>query len=149
MKQADLSRTIDVLEHMIALAREAAGMPQRKVAPGPTVTLDGDPQPTEAKPRTAAEQADDAFTLLQSTDVLAGVFRRQWNDKQLLAIVEELIKGGSNVLALAKIMHRIRPFVLTYFEEYVDGQKYKLRSKPEAQAPSLEEIVPAASLVEA
>jgi hypothetical protein len=90
--------------------------------------------------------ADQAFTLLQQPEILAGVFRREWEPNLALAIVENLIRASGekskNPLALARMYHRMKPTVLTWFEEYAEDGKFKLRKKDQPEAPTLEQLAP-------
>ena len=65
----------------------------------------------------------------------------------MLAIVDNLIKGtgekSKNPLGLAKAYHRMKVFVLTHFEEYLDDGKFKLRKKEQPEPPTLEQLAPA------
>jgi|GEM_PF-4342177 len=114
--------------------------------------------PVSASPKTATsvssaqspvssrELADQAFKLLQQPEILAGVFRRDWEPDLVLAIVENLIRASGenskNTLALAKAYHRMKPVVLTHFEEYVADDKFKLRKKDTPSVPTLEQLAP-------
>jgi hypothetical protein len=88
--------------------------------------------------------ADQAFKLLQQPEILAGVFRREWEPDLILAIVENLIRASGeksrNPLALAKAYHRMKPVVLTNFEEYAADGKFKLRKKDQPEPPTLEQL---------
>ena len=90
--------------------------------------------------------ADQAFKLLQQPEILAGVFRREWEPDLVLAIVENLIRASGenskNPLALAKAYHRMKAVVLTSFEEYVADGKFKLRKKEQPSVPTLEQLAP-------
>jgi hypothetical protein len=91
--------------------------------------------------------ADQAFKLLQQPEILAGVFRREWQPDLVLAIVENLIKGAgensSNHLALAKAYHKLKPVVLTFFDETIADGKFKLLKKEHPEQPTLEQLAPA------
>ena len=110
------------------------------------------PSPGASSP-SAKDLADQAFKLLQQPEILAGVFRREWEPDLVLAIVDNLIRASGekskNPLALAKAYHRMAPVVLTFFEAYVDGGKFKLRKKETPEPPTLEQLVPAAELATA
>jgi hypothetical protein len=97
--------------------------------------------------------ADQAFKLLQQPEILAGVFRREWDPDLVLAIVDNLIKGtgekSKNPLGLAKAYHRMKVVVLTHFEEYLDDGKFKLRKKDRPEPPALEQLVPVSELATA
>ena len=97
--------------------------------------------------------ADQAFKLMQQPDILAGVMRREWKPELILALVENLIKAtgeeSGNTLGLAKAYHRLKPFVLTHFEEYAAEGKFKLRRKDQPEAPTLEQLAPVGELVAA
>ena len=90
--------------------------------------------------------ADQAFKLLQQPEILAGVFRRDWEPDLVLAIVENLIRASGenskNPLALAKAYHRMKAVVLTNFEEYAADGKFKLRKKEQPSVPTLEQLAP-------
>jgi hypothetical protein len=90
--------------------------------------------------------ADQAFKLLQQPEILAGVFRRDWEPDMVLAIVENLIRASGenskNSLALAKAYHRMKAVVLTNFEEYAADGKFKLRKKEQPSVPTLEQLAP-------
>jgi len=94
----------------------------------------------------AKDLADQAFKLLQQPEILAGVFRREWEPDLVLAIVENLIRASGenskNPLALAKAYHRMKAVVLTHFEEYVADGKFKLRKKEQPEPPTLEQLAP-------
>jgi hypothetical protein len=94
----------------------------------------------------AKDLADQAFKLLQQPEILAGVFRREWEPDLVLAIVENLIRASGeksrNPLALAKAYHRMKAVVLTHFEEYVADGKFKLRKKDQPEPPTLEQLAP-------
>jgi hypothetical protein len=108
--------------------------------------------PTLAKPQPSAsvssvspsELADQAFKLMQQPEILAGVMRREWKPDLILALIDNLIKAtgeeSGNTLGLAKAYHRLKPFVLTYFAEYADDGKFKLRKKDQPEAPTLEQL---------
>ena len=90
--------------------------------------------------------ADQAFKLLQQPEILAGVFRREWEPDLVVSIVENLIRASGeksrNPLALAKAYHRMKAVVLTHFEEYVADGKFKLRKKEQPEPPTLEQLAP-------
>jgi hypothetical protein len=129
-------------------------------APSPTPlnkspATKGAPQPnssTSSGP-SAKELADQAFALLQKPEILAGVFRREWEPDLVLAIADNLIKGtgekSKNPLGLAKAYHRMKVLVLTHFEEYLDDGRFKLRKKDRPAPPTPEQLVPAAELATA
>jgi hypothetical protein len=108
---------------------------------------------TSGSAPSAKELADQAFQILQQPEVLAGVFRREIPPEMALAIVDNMIRAcgekSRNPLALAKAFHRMAPFVLTYFESYVDEGKFKLRKKDHPEPPTLEQLAPAAELATA
>lgn len=94
--------------------------------------------------------ANQAFQLLQRDEILAGVFRRDWDPSKVLALIDNLIRGcgeqSTNLLGLARAYHRLRPFVLTYFEEYADENRFKLRKKEQPEPPTLEQLAPLGEL---
>ncbi|MBY0513167.1 MAG: hypothetical protein K2P78_04555 [Gemmataceae bacterium] len=100
-----------------------------------------------------ADLAEQAYRLLQNPEILAGVFRREWKPDLLREIGANLItacgENSQNPLGLCKLYHRIKPFVLTYFEEYAEGGKFKLLHKAEPEAPTLEQLAPCGELQEA
>ena len=109
-------------------------------APTPTGTS------TSASGPSTKDLADQAFKLLQQPEILAGVFRRDWEPDLVLAIVENLIRASGenskNSLALAKAYHRMKAVVLTNFEEYAADGKFKLRKKEQPSVPTLEQLAP-------
>jgi hypothetical protein len=123
-----------------------------KSAPSPASSSPA-PAPSSSTSCTPRDLADQAFKLLQQPEILAGVFRREWEPDLVLAIVDNLIRASgeksTNPLALAKAYHRIAPFVLTHFEAYIDGGKFKLRKKENPEPPTLEQLAPAAELATA
>lgn len=135
--------------------------PAAKAAPKQSAPAPSEPTPVASVSRTApaaappcpADLADQAFKLLQQPEILAGVFRREWKPELLKEIVENLIRANGeqvdNAHALAVAYHRMRPFVLTFFEEYAADGKFKLRRKDEPEPPTLEQLVPAAELATA
>jgi hypothetical protein len=117
-----------------------------KSAPSPT-SSSAAPAPSSSAP-TPKELAEQAFKLLQQPEILAGVFRRPWEPDKALAIADNLIRGlgekdSQGRLALAKMVHRLRPVVLVHYEEFAQEGKYKLRLKDEPSVPTIEELVPA------
>lgn len=121
-------------------------------SPGPVAAATPRPAPAAAPP-SPADLADQAFKLLQQPEILAGVFRREWKPELLKEIVENLIRANGeqidNAHGLAVAYHRMKPFVLTFFEEYAADGKFKLRRKEEPKSPTLEQLVPAAQLATA
>lgn len=105
---------------------------------------------TSASGPSASELADQAFKLMQQPEILAGVMRREWKPDLILALIDNLIKAtgeeSGNTLGLAKAYHRLKPFVLTYFAEYADDGKFKLRKKDQPEAPTLEQLAPLGEL---
>lgn len=124
----------------------------RKSAPSPTSSV-APAAPSTASSLTPKDLADQAFKLMQQPEILAGVFRREWNAELVLMIVENLIRAmgenSKNLLGLAKAFHRMSPVVLTHFEAYIDDGKFKLRKKDQPEPPTLEQLAPAAALVSA
>jgi hypothetical protein len=116
--------------------------PRSTPVPAPTAPSSG----TAPSAVSAKDLADQAFKLLQQPEILAGVFRREWEPDLILAIVENLIRASGekskNPLALAKAYHRMKAVVLTHFEEYVADGKFKLRKKDQPEPPTLEQLAP-------
>jgi hypothetical protein len=133
------------------VATSAAKPAMASTSPAP---LPEAPRPVPATaPPCPADLADQAFLLLQQPEILAGVFRRGWKPELLKQIVENLIRANGeqvdNAHGLAVAYHRLKPFVLTFFEEYAAEGRFKLRRKDEPEPPTLEQLAPAAELAPA
>lgn len=84
--------------------------------------------------RTPEQEAEQAWTLLQKPDVMAGIFRRQWTRKQAEIAARNLLaawdgKTSEHLAALGILYKRLKPLILSRFEEVQEGQRFLLKEK--------------------